>query len=113
MNKKPDVNFGTRAVNRDLFGDVIDELLKYFNELSIDGHSLSAGENLEFKGGYLSRRRSPAHYDHLLVLATEFKKIFMDEWSGQLYEDTFEELLEGFSQVVNQIVAHPLLVGER
>jgi len=51
----------------------------------------------------LSRRLSKEHNNKLLVLAIEFKKIFMDEWSGQVYEDILEDLAEQFSQVCREV----------
>ena len=57
-------------------------------------------ENEVFKGGYLARKLCARHYDHLAVFAIEFKKIFMDEWSGEFYPSVFGELLEQFSQLL-------------
>ena len=94
-----------------LFGDVIDDFLNRITELSFDGHAISQGENVVFKGGHLSRRISQKHHNDLLFLAVEFRKIFMDEWEGTLYEDVLEKLIDHFSQVVNQVVEHPLLRG--
>ncbi len=110
-NEKPVVNVGTAAVNRNLFGGVIDDFLNRIAELSFNGHSISSGENVVFKGGHLSRRISQNHHNDLLFLALEFRKIFMDEWEGTLYEDVLEKLSEHFSQVAKQVVAHPLLKG--
>jgi hypothetical protein len=107
MDEKPVINIGTGPVNRELFGNVIDDLLGSLNGLSIAGHPISARENVVFKGGGLSRRLSPAYYDQLLILAIEFKKIFMDEWSGRLYEDTLGQLADAFSLGVKQVVTHP------
>ena len=52
------------------------------------------------------------YYDQLLFLAIEFKKIFMDEWSGRLYEDILEQLADAFSLGVKQVVTHPFLSQE-
>ena len=109
MNEKPVINIGTGSVNRNLFGDVIDDLLFSLNGLPIAGHPISVGENVVFKGGGLSRRLSPIYYDQLLFLAVEFKKIFMDEWSGRLYEDILGQLMDAFSLGVKQVVTHPFL----
>ena len=86
-----------------IFGHIIDDFLNRLGEISIDGHFIYAGENIVFKGGYLSRRLSKEHNNKLLVLAIEFKKIFMDEWSGQVYEDILEDLAEKFSQVCREV----------
>lgn len=112
IDEKPVVNIGTGPVNRVLFGNVIDDLLGSLNGRSVAGHPISAGENVVFKGGGLSRRLSPAYYDQLLILSIEFKKIFMDEWSGRLYEDILEQLADAFSLGVKQVVTHPFLSRE-
>jgi len=103
QDKKPVINVGTGPVNRLIFGHIIDDFLNRLGEISIDGHFIYAGENIVFKGGYLSRRLSKEHNNKLLVLAIEFKKIFMDEWSGQVYEDILEDLAEQFSQVCREV----------
>ena len=112
MDEKPVINIGTGPVNRELFGNVIDDLFGSLNGLSIAGHPLSVGENVVFKGGGLSRRLSLAYHDQLLFLAIEFKKIFMDEWSGRLYEDILEQLADAFSLGMKQVVTHPFLSPE-
>ena len=66
MIDKPVINIGTGPVNRDLIGEVIDDLLFGLNELSIPGHPISVGENIVFKGGCLCLRpalqcRVPCH----------------------------------------------------
>jgi hypothetical protein len=58
MNDKPVINIGTGLIDRDLFGEVIDDLLFDLNELSISGHPISVGENIVFKGGGLCLRPS-------------------------------------------------------
>ncbi len=106
---KPVINLGTEAVNREIFGGVIDTFLAQMKTLAVDGRHITAGENVVFRGGYVSRRLSQAHYDNLLVLAIEFRKIFMDEWSGELYDDRLEQISSHFSTVAQKIVAHPVL----
>ena len=80
-DRKPDVNLGTRAVNRELFAPLIDRLIKCLGRTRIDGHLLRVAENELFPGGYLSRKLSRDHYDRVLVLALEYKKLFMNEFS--------------------------------
>jgi hypothetical protein len=113
IDENPVINIGTEPVNRDLFGEVIDNLLFSLSGLSISGHPISVGENVIFKGGGLSNRLSSAYYDQLLFLAIEFKKIFMDEWSGRLFEETIEQLADAFCMGVKQVVTHPFLSQER
>ena len=101
---RPEINIGTKAVNRDLFGPVIDAFKREFDGLTIEGRPVRLAENELFSGGYLSRRLSRAHYDRVLVLAIEFKKMYMDEWSGELYDDRLLALKERFRQAVQKIL---------
>jgi len=99
-NTKPDINIGTGPVNRGRFGDLIDDFISRLKEITINGTPLRVAENEIFTGGYLSRRLSSEYYDKLLVLAIEFKKIYMDEWTGEIFEPVLEELVDKFTQVV-------------
>jgi hypothetical protein len=52
--------------------------------------------------------REPAHYigmalhagHRVRALALEYKKLFMDEWSGVLYDDKLELLISNFKETV-------------
>jgi len=51
----------------------------------------------------MARRLSQANYDRLLVLALEYKKIFMNELSGELFDDKLEKLILDFSAMVKNL----------
>ena len=50
-----------------------------------DGH-LDVRENVKFKGGAMTRWVNERYPDHGCSIAVEMKKIFMDEWTGELDE---------------------------
>ena len=97
---KPAINLGTDGINEARFRETINDLLDSFSRISAGGRPLSVAENEVFKGGYLARKLCARHYDHLAVFAIEFKKIFMDEWSGEFYPAIFSELVEQFSKLL-------------
>ncbi len=97
-DEKPVINVGTGPVNRERFAHTIDDLMSRLSKISVEDRPIDVGENVVFKGGHLSQRLSKAHHDTLLVLAIEFKKVFMDEHSGELYEEVLEKLAEQFSK---------------
>jgi N-formylglutamate amidohydrolase len=101
---KPVINLGTGPVNTARFRPILDDLVKRFQNISLEERPISVGENVVFKGGYLSRRLSRQHYDRLCVLAIEFKKVFMDEWRGELDRPVFEALVGQINQVVDQFI---------
>ena len=49
----------------------------------VAGHHLDVRENVRFRGGHLSRWCRRRYPDTGCVLAIEFKKVFMDEWTGE------------------------------
>jgi len=99
-NPKPVINLGTEAINEVVFRDLIDDFLQKLKVIRAEGRVITVAENEVFKGGYLARRLSALHHDALAVFAIEFKKIFIDEWSGEFNLPVFEELLEQFGSAV-------------
>ncbi|WP_198265258.1 N-formylglutamate amidohydrolase [sulfur-oxidizing endosymbiont of Gigantopelta aegis] len=79
----PVFNLGTSSVKSDRWRPVIDAWLAALKNIKVDGADITAAENDIFFGkGYLA-----AHchglYDNVLVLATEVKKVFMNELTGE------------------------------
>lgn len=78
----PDVNIGTGSLDRPVWAGLIDRL-------AIDlGTGLApeatVAENVRFKGGYFSQWIHERYPDRGCALALEFKKTFMDEWTGEV-----------------------------
>ena len=105
---RPEINLGTVAVNRTLFAPIIEPLIKFLGENEMDDHPVRVAENAVFPGGYLSRRLSKAQYNSVVVLALEYKKLFMDEWSGEVYEDRLEKLIQNFTESAEIVNSLPL-----
>ncbi len=102
--KKPDINIGTAASDRKAFGRIIEDLLQHLDGISVGGRKLRISENEIFKGGYLTRNLAARFPGRILVVAVEFKKIFMDERTGRLNKDLLEELAEQFSRAARAAV---------
>lgn len=60
------------------------------------GKPLDCREDVKFPGGDFPRWLNAKYPDRLICLAIEFKKTFLDEWSGALDEMAFRELKELF-----------------
>jgi len=104
VDKKPVINLGTEAINQNIFGEPIKNFITHLSQISVNGRMISVAENDVFKGGYLARRLCARNYDQLAVFAIEFKKIFMDEWSGEFYPAIFDDLVEKFSNAVSKFI---------
>jgi N-formylglutamate deformylase len=101
-NGKPEINLGTEAINKEVFGQEICMLLEQFNQINVEGRKIRAAENEVFRGGYLARKLCARHYNKLAVFAVEFKKIFMDEWSGEIYTPVINELRNQISDILSE-----------
>ena len=78
----PEVNIGTETMNRDLWAPVIDRFIGDLRAFDYMGRHLDVRENVKFKGGNFARHTHTSFPDSVCVLSIEFKKFFMDEWSG-------------------------------
>ena len=103
-DERPEINIGTGAVNRKIFEPAIRCFKNNIRQTEIQGHSVRISENEIFFGGYLSRHLSRIYHDRLLVLALEYKKIFMNEWTGELYEEVLDKLIRDFKRAADRAV---------
>ncbi len=88
----PEVNVGTGSMDRAFWAPVVDRFMHDLAGFDFLGRRLDVRENIKFVG-----RQFPAwvhsHYPHTgCVLAIEFKKTFMDEWSGVVEPRKLEAL---------------------
>jgi hypothetical protein len=80
----PEVNLGTgRMLNRDQWAAVIDRFTADLRGFDFLGRTLDVRENVKFLGGYFPVWAHETFPDSACVLSIEFKKFFMDEWTGQ------------------------------
>jgi len=93
QSKHPDVNVGTGTMHRARWAPVVDRLLSELRTCDDLGRQLDVRENVKFFGGAFSRWIHETYPESGCSLAIEFKKFFMDEWSGQLYVDVHHGIL--------------------
>jgi len=78
----------------------VDNLCMELNNKTIMNHTLDTRIDVKFTGGNLSRWLHHTFPGKVRCVAVEFKKIFMDEWSGSLDKEFQNELSRTFHQVV-------------
>ncbi len=88
----PEINLGTKNMNREHWAPVVETLIRTFSSHEINGKQLDVRENIKFKGGYFSEWLYHHFGDAVCPVAIEFKKTFMDEWTGVLHEQHHREL---------------------
>lgn len=80
----PDINLGTANLNRHVWGQVVEGLLKDLRTYQYPNGQFTVGENIRFKGGHYSHWIQQEFGDQSCAIAFEFKKIFMNEWTHEL-----------------------------
>jgi len=109
---RPEINLGSKSVNKELFKKAIVSFLENLSGLRIGDHSVRAAENEIFQGGYLSRRLSKVWHNQVLVLALEYKKIFMDEWTGEVHKEILDQLVQGFMLASDKLIKSGLPIKQ-
>lgn len=82
-NENPAINLGTGSLPG-RWRPVANAFLTAISHQSAGGDRIDARENVRFKGGYLSQWVHDHYGEFGCALAVEFKKVFMDEWSGDV-----------------------------
>ncbi len=78
----PEVNVGTGTMDRGRWAPVVDRVLDDLRTSRALGRPLDVRENVKFRGGYFSQWVHDTFPDTGCAIAIEFKKFFMDEWTG-------------------------------
>lgn len=79
----PDVNIGTFSMPREEWAFLLDPLMEAMRGFDFNGRRLDVRENVAFQGkGEQTRFVHDRFPGHGCAVALEFKKFFMDEWSG-------------------------------
>jgi N-formylglutamate deformylase len=100
----PEVNVGTGALDRSRWGHVIDAFIGGLRMQVVGGHHLDVRENVRFQGGHLSRWVAASYPETGCTLALEFKKLFMDEWTGDCDTDHVAQLRHALHEVVPSVL---------
>jgi hypothetical protein len=80
----PDINIGTFSMPRDDWAFLVDPLMEEMRRFNFNGRSLDVRENVAFQGkGEQTRFVHDRYPESGCAIALEFKKFFMDEWSGE------------------------------
>ncbi len=101
--KNPDINVGTGTLNP-RWAPVVEHFKNRLRNIDFLGSHLSVEENVRFKGGYLSEWVHNNYPEQSCVLAIEFKKIFMDEWTGAVNIEKIKALKEALNETVQGVL---------
>jgi hypothetical protein len=84
QDEAPDINIGTFSMPRDRWAFLLDPLMEAMAGFDFNGRRLDVRENIAFKGKGEQTRFVHERYPlQGCAIALEFKKFFMDEWTGE------------------------------
>lgn len=83
QNAAPDINIGTASMDRTRWAPVVDAFMAFAADFDFLGRRLDVRENIAFQGrGEQTRFIHERFPQNGCAIAVEFKKFFMDEWTG-------------------------------
>ncbi len=83
LEKAPDINIGTFSMPRRHWAFLVEPLIEALREFDFNGRKLDVRENVAFEGrGYQARFVHDRYPLNGCAIAFEFKKFYMDEWTG-------------------------------
>ncbi|MET0713795.1 MAG: N-formylglutamate amidohydrolase, partial [Mycetocola sp.] len=89
--------------DRQRFGPVVDAFMAALEAAGTSTGPIDVRENVRFRGRQLAAWTHARYPHHAIVLALEFKKTFMDEWTGDLDRARLEELARALAATVPSV----------
>lgn len=90
--ENPEVNVGTGSIDRECCGPIVERFIRDLHKYDFMGRHLDVRENVKFKGRKLAQWIHGNFPGAACVLSIEFKKFFMDEWTGVGYLEQIEAI---------------------
>ena len=103
--ENPQVNIGTGTLDRARWAPVIDALIGKLREFDFPGGKLDVRENVKFRGGNWPRWIHEQFPESGCAIAIEFKKFFMDEWSGEPNRSLVDAIGEALRSTTPAVLA--------
>lgn len=98
--RNPEVNIGTGTMDRHFWTPVVDRLIADLRNYNFHGRSLDVRENVKFQGGHFGRWVHQTFPQRVCAVAIEFKKFFMDEWSGEVDAGEVESIYQALQSTL-------------
>lgn len=108
----PEVNVGTGSMDRNLWGSLVDQFMYDLTNFNFFVKPLDVRENIRFQGGHLSKWVHENFPKSGCCLAVEFKKFFMDEWTGEPFDHELKSITEALEGTLPGLQRSLIEVGE-
>jgi hypothetical protein len=100
----PEVNIGTGTMNRNRWAPLVEGFISELRRYNYLGRRLDVRENVKFRGGNFCRWVHETFPDSVCALAVEFKKFFMNEWTGDVDRGQLNELQKALKSTAPRLL---------
>ncbi len=108
----PEVNIGTGSMDRVRWAPVVDCVVQHLRSVDMLGRTLDVRENVKFKGGHFSQWVHRTFREHACSISIEFRKSFMDEWTGEPYPGHVRAIRDALALLVPKLEQSLHQVGD-
>lgn len=99
----PEVNIGTGTMNRKRWSRLVDRFIADLRGFNFLGRYLDVRENVKFRGGQFPRWIHETFPETGCAIAVEFKKFYMDEWTGNPHSEYVKAIHDALTGAVSGI----------
>ena len=107
----PEVNIGTGSLDRERWTPIVDCFIERLHKYPFMGRHLDVRENIKFRGGHFPNWINTTFPNVGCALAIEFKKFFMDEWTGVVYSDILAEIMKALKYAIEGTQSALKIIG--
>lgn len=111
--ENPEINIGTGTMDRKRWSRLVDRFIYDLSSFDFMGRKLDVRENVKFKGGYQVRWLHENFPDAGCGLAIEFKKFWMDEWTGEKNPEFVRALRAALASTVPGVLEELRILSNR
>ena len=96
VRENPDIDIGATTLDKAVYGDLLNAVTAELRGTAIKGQPLEVHENVRYPdGGNFPEWLCETYGKRACVMTLEYKKIFMDEWTGTLDIGAAQDLRTG------------------
>lgn len=102
----PTLNIGTAQINNREWKNEVNHYINQLKKITLPNLHVRVAKNEVFRGLGYQATFIKENFQHTLVLATEIKKVFMDERTGEVFPLVLAELKEGLKYALAMNAAY-------
>ena len=98
--KNPEVIVGTSNMDQSKWTPLIEKFISDLRSSTIAGRHPDVRKNVKWTGGHFSEWIHNTYPDHACCFAIEFKKLFMNEWTGEIDPEHHDDIHKALKNTV-------------